>query len=317
MKKQRLGIDGPSVSAICLGTMYFGNQTDGETSYAILDDYVAAGGSFLDTANCYAAWAPGFNGGESETLLGQWLRDRHNREEMFIATKSGFGYSGVEPGLRADQIECECESSLRRLGIETIDLFYSHWDDRNSLIEERMKAYDKLVKKGKVRYIGASNHRAWRMEEARALCQSLNLPPYCCIQQRYTYLHPKPGLNFDPQVAANEDLLDFCRNKGVALLAYTPLLKGSYSRVDRPLPETYKNPTNDTRLAILKSVAVELGVTENQLVLAWLMQQDPPVIPVAGASDINQLRENLAALDLQLSVEHLEKLNLAGTVSEF
>lgn len=317
MKKLRLGIDGPEVSALCLGTMYFGNRIDRNTSYDLLDQYAAAGGSFLDTANNYAAWVPGFEGGESEILLGQWLRDRQNREGMFIATKSGFGYAGVTPGLNAEQIEKECENSLRRLGIETIDLYYSHWDDRDISIEERMKAYENLVNKGKIRYVGASNHRAWRMEEARILCQSQNLPAYCCIQQRFTYLHPAPGVNFHPQVAANDDLIDFCRNREVTLLAYTPLLKGSYSRTDRPLPETYKSPTNDIRLATLKSVAADMGVMENQLVLAWLLQQDPPVIPVVGASNRAQLSENLAGLDIRLSVDQLEKLKCVGTVKVF
>ena len=140
MRTVSLGNTGAEVSVFCLGTMHFGSRTDKETSYRLLDQYVEAGGSFLDTANNYAMWVPGYVGGESETLLGEWMRERRNRAQMFIATKVGFDYPGVERGLRAHQIETECEKSLSRLGIDTIDLYYAHRDDRNTPMEETIEA---------------------------------------------------------------------------------------------------------------------------------------------------------------------------------
>ena len=304
-----LGNTGVEVNAFCLGTMYFGNRTDRETSFQLLDQCVEAGGSFLDTANIYARWVPGFVGGESETLLGEWMRERKNRDQIFIATKVGFQYPGVERGLQADQIETECEKSLKRLGIDTIDLYYAHVDDRNTPIEEALEAFDRLVKAGKVRLIGASNFLAWRLEEARWVSQTHGWAEYCCIQQRYSYIRPKSGASFDPQIAANDDLLDYCRARGITMLAYSPLLTGAYTRADRSFAEQYLGPDTDARLAALHSVAKEVGATLNQVVYAWMIQSDPPVIPLVAASTAEQMEENLGALEIELSAEQMAQLN--------
>ncbi len=312
MRTVSLGKAGVKVSTLCLGTMHFGSRTDKETSYRILDRYVAAGGSFLDTANNYAMWVPGYVGGESETLLGEWMRERKNRAQMFIATKVGFNYPGVEGGLRAYQIERECEKSLKRLGIDTIDLYYAHRDDRNTPMEETLEAYDRLIKAGKVRFIGASNFLAWRLEEARWVSETHDWAGYCCIQQRYSYIRPKPGASFGHQIAANDDLLDYCRTRGIRLLAYSPLLSGAYTRADRTFPEQYLGPDTDARLAALKAVSEEVGATVNQVVLAWMVQSDPVVIPLVGASTVDQLEENLGALAVELSAGQMARLNDAS-----
>jgi aryl-alcohol dehydrogenase-like predicted oxidoreductase len=291
--------------------MYFGSRTDKETSYRLLDQYVAAGGSFLDTANIYAWWVPGYVGGESETLLGEWMRERRNRS-LFIATKVGFNYLGVERGLRAHQIETECEKSLKRLGVETIDLYYAHVDDRNTPLEETMAAFDRLVRAGKVRFIGASNFLAWRLEEARWVSQTKGWAEYGCIQQRYSYIRPQPGASFAPQIAANDDLLDYCRNRGITMLAYSPLLGGAYTRADRSFPEQYLGPDTDARLAALNAVAEEVGATASQVVYAWMLQSDPPVIPLVAASMVEQMRENLGALEIELSPDQMARLNDAS-----
>lgn len=301
------------VSALCLGTMHLGNRTDPETSYDILDRYVAAGGSFLDTANNYAEWVPGCVGGESETFLGQWMRERRNRQELFIATKVGFDYEGVERGLRAEQIAAECEKSLRRLGIETIDLYYAHRDDRNTPLDETLEAFHRLVEAGKVRLVGASNYLAWRLEEARWVSQGNGWPEYCCIQQRYSYLRPKPGADFGHQTAANDDLLDYVRAREMRLLAYSSLLGGSYVRTDRPVAAQYQGPDTDARLEALRTVAAQVDATPNQVVLAWLMQSEPAVIPLFGASSIAQLEENLGALEVRLDAEQMARLNQASS----
>jgi aryl-alcohol dehydrogenase-like predicted oxidoreductase len=310
MKTKPLSHTGIEVSSLCLGTMYFGTRTDKEMSFRLLDQYVTAGGSFLDTANIYSWWVPGFKGHESEILLGEWLRARRNRAHVFIATKVGFGYGHVESGLRARLIETECEGSLKRMGVDTIDLFYAHVDDRNTPQEETLTAFDRLVKAGKVRLIGASNFLAWRLEEARWVSQTRGLAEYCCIQQRYSYVRPKPGAGFDPQIAANDDLLGYCRTRGLTLLAYCPLLNGAYNRADRPLAAQYLGPDTDVRLAALRKVAGETGVTPIQVVLAWMVQSG--VIPLVAASTPEQMRENLDALKVSLSPEQMACLDQAS-----
>ena len=312
MKRVPLGNSGVKVSVFCLGAMNFGTHTDEEMSYRLLDQYAGAGGSFIDTANIYAWWISGFKGGESETLLGHWLRSRSNRAEMFIATKVGLQYSDAEHGLRARQIEAECEKSLSRLGIETIDLYYAHVDDQHTPMEETLEAFDRLVRAGKVRFIGASNFLAWRLEEARWISQQNGWNEYVGIQQRYTYLRPKPGATFDPQISANEDLLDFCRNRDITLLAYSPLLNGAYTCSDRPFSEQYLGPDGKARLATLRSVASEAGATLNQVLLAWMVQGDPMVIPLVAASTPEQMVENLAALTVELNADQMTRLNEAA-----
>ena len=312
MRTVLLGNTGVQVSAFCLGTMHLGSRTDRETSYRILDRYVGAGGSFLDTANNYAMWVPGYVGGESETLLGEWMRERKNRAEMFVATKVGFDYPGVERGLRAYQIEAECEKSLRRLGIGTIDLYYAHRDDRNTVMEETLEAFGRLVEAGKVRFVGASNFLAWRLEEARWVSQTHGCVEYCCIQQRYSYIRPKPGASFGHQTAANDDLLDYCRARGIRMLAYSPLLSGAYARADRAFSEQYLGPDTDARVAALRAVSEEAGATANGVVLAWMAQSEPAVIPVFGASTVGQLQENLGVQEVALSAEQMARLNDAS-----
>ncbi len=313
MKTVQLGNTGVEVSAFCLGTMFFGSSTDAAISYQLLDQYVEAGGSFFDTANVYARWVPGYVGGESETLLGKWMRQRQNRPGLFLASKVGFEMPGVERGLRASQIEEECEKSLRRLGVDTIDLYYAHVDDRTTPVEEIMEAFHKLVKAGKVCFIGASNFLSWRLEEARWVSRTRGWNEYCCIQQRYSYVRPKPGANFLPLVAANDDLLDYCKSRGTALLAYSPLLRGGYTRTERPFPDQYLGPDTKARVAVLKTVAKEKNATANQIVLAWMIHSEPCVIPLVAASSTEQMREDLSSLGISLSAEDMARLNSAGS----
>jgi aryl-alcohol dehydrogenase-like predicted oxidoreductase len=312
MRTVPLGSTGEDVSIYCLGAMYFGTRNDMGSSYRLLDRYVDAGGFFIDTANIYAWWVEGFAGGESETLLGEWLRARRNRSRIFLASKVGFQYGDVTRGLTAKQIEEECNKSLRRLGVDTIDLFYAHVDDRSTPLEESLGAFDRLVKAGKVRYIGASNFLAWRLAQAQAVSDAHGWPAYCCIQQRYTYLRPKPGASFDPQIAVNDDLLDYCRTHPITLLAYSSLLSGAYTRPDRTIGSEYLGPDADARLLALREVAAAHGVSANQVILAWMMQSTPLVVPVMAAGSEAQMEENLAALDLVLSADEMARLTTAG-----
>jgi aryl-alcohol dehydrogenase-like predicted oxidoreductase len=313
MKTVPLGQTGEQVSALCLGAMYYGTSVSQDMSYRLLDQYVDAGGTFIDTANIYAWWAEGGKGGESEKLLGQWMKERKNRDKLFIASKVGFGYGDVKQGLKAGQIISECEKSLRAMGIDTIDLYYAHVDDRETPIGETMESFNQLVKAGKVRRIGASNFRAWRLELAHWVSQSNDLAEYCCVQQRYTYLQPRPGTNFGPQLAANDDLLDYCRRRSMTLLAYSPLLAGAYTRIEKPLGEQYRGEDNEQRLQSLREVAAEQNTTPNQVILAWMLQSDPLVVPVFSASNEEQMKQNLRTLDIHLSEEQMNRLNTAGT----
>jgi aryl-alcohol dehydrogenase-like predicted oxidoreductase len=240
------------------------------------------------------------------------MKTRGNRAGMFIATKVGFQYGVTVRGLRARQIEEQCEKSLTRLGIDTIDLYYAHVDDRNTPQEETLEAFDRLVRAGKVRFIGASNFLAWRLEEARWLSQQYGRAEYVGIQQRFTYLRPKPGTSFDPQISANDDLLDYCRTRDITLLAYSPLLSGAYTRPERTFSEQYVGPDSEARMTALREVGSETGATLNQVILAWMVQGDPLAIPLMAASTPEQMDENLAALTLNLSDEQLIRLNDAG-----
>jgi aryl-alcohol dehydrogenase-like predicted oxidoreductase len=311
MKRRRLGIDGElEVSALCLGTMHYGSRDDEATSFQMLDRYVEEGGNFLDTANVYATWIPGFEGGESETLLGKWMKDRQNRDQLIIATKVGFTYQDVPRSLKAERIESEVEKSLNRLGVDTIDLYYAHCDDRKTPMEEQLEAMDKLVKAGKVRCLGTSNIKAWRLEEARGISVNRGWARHAVVQQRFTYLRPKVNADFFHQTSTNDDLLEYCSRHQLPLVAYSPLLSGAYARDDRPLPEQYQHEDSKVRLEALKSVSVETGATPNQVILAWMIKQG--VLPIFGASRIEQMEENLGAAAIELTEEQMSKLNNAG-----
>lgn len=313
MKTQQLGKTGVEVSELCLGTMFFGSKNDKTTSYQLLDRYIEAGGTFLDSANKYASWIEGFEGGESEALLGEWMKDRNNRDDVFITSKVGFDYLDVPISLRADIIEQECNRSLKRLGVETIDLYYAHKDDRTTPLEETLEAFNRLVQAGKVRFIGASNYLAWRLERAKWISESKGWAQYCCVQQRYTYLPPRSGVSFGRQDVVNEDLRQYCNDTNTSLLAYSVMLGGAYTRDDRPLPDGYISPDNEARLQVLRDVAKEIDATPNQVILCWMRQSSPSVIPLIAASTIAQIDENIGALSFELSAEQMERLDTSGT----
>jgi aryl-alcohol dehydrogenase-like predicted oxidoreductase len=311
MKKMPLGNTGVSVSALCLGAMYFGTRQDDETSFRLLDAYLDAGGSFIDTANIYAWWIDGYRGGESEALLGRWIQARKNRNKLFLATKVGFGYDDVPTGLTAKLIQTECEKSLKRLGTERIELFYAHVDDPNTPLEESLEAFDRLVEGGKVRFIGASNYTAWRLEEAHCVSQMEGLVSFCCLQQRHTYIQPKHGASFSPQRHINADLLDYACHRPITLLAYSALISGGYTHPQKFDFSAYQGPHTDSRLAMLSQVAAEKGVSPNQVVLAWMLNNQPRILPLIAASTLEQLNENIQALELDLSEEDIRRLNEA------
>jgi aryl-alcohol dehydrogenase-like predicted oxidoreductase len=292
-----------------LGTMYFGSKTDEKVSFELLDQYAEYGGSFLDSANKYASWVPGFHGGESECLIGKWMKQRGNRQNMFISSKVGFPYGNVPRSLKKEIIISECERSLKRLDVETIDLYFAHAYDHETPVEETMEAFYKLKKEGKIRFAGASNYYTWQLSESNAAASLQGWEGFVCIQQRHTCLEPVLRANFGTQILLTPENQDFCTRKNIGIMAYSPLLGGVYSRDDRSIPVPYQSAVNELRLKALKEVAHKQNVSPNAVVLAWMMQSSPRVIPVVAGSSVEQLRENLQALQVRLSKQQIEKLN--------
>jgi aryl-alcohol dehydrogenase-like predicted oxidoreductase len=309
MKKLELGNTGEKISCMGLGTMYYGSKVDERTSFELLDFYFERGGDFLDSANKYASWVPGFYGGESEKLIGKWMKEKGNRKDVFIASKVGFPYGDVSRSLKKEIIISECERSLKRFVTETIDFYFAHAFDSATPLEETMEAFYLLKKSGKIRFAGASNFYSWQLSEASAIAQQQGWEGFCCIQQRHTYLEPMLRANFGTQLLLTPELQDYCVAENLTIMAYSPLLGGVYSRKDRVLPVQYISPINDIHVAKLNEVADELNVSPNAVVLAWMVQGSPPVIPMVTGSNIAQLEENLESLTIQLSDEQLERLN--------
>jgi aryl-alcohol dehydrogenase-like predicted oxidoreductase len=175
-----------------------------------------------------------------------------------------------------------------------------------------MNAFDRLVKEGKVRVLGASNVAIWRIAKANAIAKAHNLTPYRVVQQRYTYLRPRHGADFGPQIVISPELKDFARTDDVALIAYSVLLQGAYTRTERELPSQFAGPESDERLTVLSNVAKEIDRSMNQVIIAWMRQSKPSVLPIIAGSKIEQLKENIAALDITLSHEQMYKLDTAG-----
>jgi aryl-alcohol dehydrogenase-like predicted oxidoreductase len=303
-----------TVSDLCLGIMNFGYRTDEATSFAILDRFVDAGGTFVDTANNYGQWHGA--AGESERVLGRWMRSRRATGKVVVATK--VGARTLKPGdpsrefwqgLGREHVMTDSQTSRRQLGLDRLDLYYAHIDDRSTPLEETVDAMAELAESGAVGLLGCSNTALWRMERARSIARTAGRPAYSCIQQRYSYLLPLPDHRQTNVIT--EETLDYAAADGLPLMAYSPLLGGAIARGERPAGE-YAHAVNDARLATLAEVAGELGATPSQVVLAWLLHSTPPIIPIIGASSVAQLDELLPAADLKLNQETMTRLDSAG-----
>jgi aryl-alcohol dehydrogenase-like predicted oxidoreductase len=317
MLMRKLGRSGLRVSALCLGGNTFGWTTDQKASEAVLDAYVEAGGNFIDTADIYSRWAPGNVGGESETALGTWMSARRNRHDVLIATKvmGAMGSGPNDTGLSRQHIMAALEASLRRLQTDYVDLYQAHWDDRETPLEETLRAFDDLVSQGKVRYIGASNHQAWRL--TRALWES-DRRGYV----RYESLQPKYNLVFRDEY--ERELEPLCLEQGVGVIPYSSLgsgfLSGKYRR-GGTLPGTaraggvQKAYMNDRGFAILEAVekaAAAAGATPAQVALSWLAHRPGITAPIASATSVEQLRELVGGIELTLDAEATAALDRAS-----
>lgn len=290
---------------LVLGTMYFGTRTDEATSFALLDRFVAAGGRMLDTANAYSFWSsPTGHGGQSEAVLGRWLAANPGlRDELVIATKVGVEptVDGSPEGLSAPVIERESARSLERLGIDAIDLYWAHAEDRATDLEETVAAFGALVSSGRVRRLGVSNHPTWRVERARAIAERLGVEPWTALQLTTSYVEPRPGAQVpgkDHRFGfVSDETVDYLdEHPGRELWVYSPLIQGSFDRADRPLPEAYDHPGTTRRMAELRAEADARGVPASRLVLAWLVRRGWK--PIVGVSTLEQLDSALASASL-------------------
>ncbi|WP_030442141.1 aldo/keto reductase [Actinoplanes subtropicus] len=335
MQTIELGRTGQQVSQLALGAMQMGNATSESDSIRILDRYFEAGGSFVDTADCYEWWArKGGRGGDSEELLGRWMRDGNKRDRVFLATKgSALPHHSPElwaedgtpnwdlarrtfAGAGAKTLTNALDGSLRRLGTDHVDLYYIHVDDRNTPLEETLEALAGFVRQGKVRYLGWSNVRTWRLERIRGLCERNGWPLPVAVQQQHSYLRPKAGL--ESASIVDSEQLDYLRaNDDQTLVAYSPIVQGVYDspekRTSHWMMDSYAGPDADARLTAVTEVAADAGVTPNQLVVAWLLHQTSPrILPLIGPRTPEQLENLLPALDLKLTEEQLTRLENAG-----
>jgi aryl-alcohol dehydrogenase-like predicted oxidoreductase len=316
MEMRTLGRSGLKVASICLGGNVFGWTCDEPTSYTVLDAYVAGGGNFIDSADVYARWAPGNSGGESETILGRWMRDRGNRAEIVLATKVGsaMGEASHQRGLSRRHIMGGVEASLRRLQTDYIDLYQAHIDDAETPLEETLRAFDDLVSQGKVRYIGASNYSAWRLTRALWESERRGYASYICVQPRY---------NLIDRADFERELGPMCQELGVGVIGYSSLasgfLSGKYRR-GGAMPATaraggvqqrYMHERGFAALDAVLRVADAHSATPTQVALAWLLAQPAVTSPIASATSPAQAVELLGSADLRLSAEDVAALSAA------
>jgi aryl-alcohol dehydrogenase-like predicted oxidoreductase len=302
---------------VVLGTMYYGTRVPEQQAMVLLDRFAEAGGGWLDTADCYSFWSdPRGVGGASECVLGAWLRSNPGAP-VEVATK--VRYDPLVPhrwpesasGLSAPAVRRAVEGSLRRLGLDAVDLLWAHGEDRSVPLPEVVGVFGELVSSGAAARVGAANHASWSVERARTLASAAGVEPYSALQLRHSLVQPRPGAPL-PDAGhrlLGEDDLDLARDAGLGVWAYTPLLNGGYVRADRPFPEAYDHPGTSRALLVLDEVVAETGATRNQVVLAWLLSSG--IRPVVGASSLEQLDEALFATGLRLDDEQLARLAAA------
>lgn len=314
MEMRNVGRSGLQVAPLCLGGNVFGWTCDEPASQAVLDAYVDAGGNFIDTADVYSRWVPGHQGGESEAILGRWMRARGNRAQLIVATKVGsaMGDGANMRGLSRQRIMTAVEESLRRLQTDYIDLYQAHFDDGGPQ-DETMRAFDDLVRQGKVRYLGASNYSAWRLVRALWISDKAGYAPYVCLQPHY---------NLARRDEFERELEPMCRELGIGVIPYAALaggfLSGKYRRGEA-VPESkragtvqqrYFNDHGFAALDALLQVAEARSATPSQVALAWLLARPVVTAPIVSATSPAQLRELLGALELRLSDEELAALDV-------
>lgn len=317
MEIRKLGRTGLEVSELALGTMQFGWTADKESAFAIMDTYVEAGGNLIDTANIYSNWAEGNPGGVSEAIIGRWLAARKNRHDVVLATKvRGRMWDGANgEGLSRAHIMRAAEESLRRLGTDTIDLYQTHWYDAGTPIEETMRALDDLIRAGKVRYVGCSNHPAWRLAEALWASDRNGLASYVSLQPHY---------NLAYRAEFEREMADLVEAHSIGVISYSPLgggfLTGKYRRDSPPvasaraegIQKRYHADRNFALLDRMDEIGRAHGQGILQVALAWLLSKPLVTAPIVGANSVEQLQGSLRAVGFRLNEEEMGALNAAS-----
>jgi aryl-alcohol dehydrogenase-like predicted oxidoreductase len=314
MHNRPLGRSGLSIAPIMLGGNVFGWTADKATAFGILEALVDRGLHAIDTADAYSYWVPGNQGGESETIIGEWLKRRGRRDDLVIATKVGWDMAPDRKGLSGPWIAKAVEDSLRRLGVDHIDLYQSHVDDSTIPFEETLSAYERLIEQGKVRAIGCSNISGVRLEEALAVSRKENLPRYETVQPRY---------NLYDRSDFESDLAPVVQREGLGVVSFYGLaagfLTGKYRSHDDLAHSArggrvkeYLNNRGLRILGVLDEIAALTGATPGQIAIAWLLQKPVVTAPIVSATSVAQLEETLAATDVVLDRTAVAALDAAA-----
>ncbi|UKK85910.1 aldo/keto reductase [Sphingopyxis sp. BSN-002] len=310
MTERALGRSNLSIRPFILGGNVFGMTAGREASFAVLDRFVELGGGMIDTADVYSAWVPGHKGGESENMMGAWLKESGARDRILIATKVGM----MPGGLRPDRIREAVQGSLDRLGVDTIDLYFAHKDDPDVPLDEVLGAFGELVDAGTVRAIGASNYSAERLAEALRVADEKRLPRFTVVQ---------PELNLLDRTQYEGPLQQLCIDAGLGVVTYFSLasgyLSGKYRTVDDiggrargPRVKPYLEGRGPAVLAVMGRIAGETGATLSQIALAWVAAQPGVTAPIASATSVEQLDEIIGSENVVLTGEQIAALTAAG-----
>jgi aryl-alcohol dehydrogenase-like predicted oxidoreductase len=314
MQTRRLGRTDLSVAPLVLGGNVFGWTADKKTSFEVLDRFAAAGMTAIDTADVYSAWAPGNSGGESETIIGEWMKARGNRSSVIVVTKVGSPMGKGKEGLKAHYIVEAAEASLKRLQTDAIDLYLSHWPDMATPVEETLGAYQRLIKDGKIRWCGASNLSAKLLEAALAAAKAKGLPRYEVLQPEYSLAdrHEFEG-----------PLADLCQREQIGVITYFSLAKGFLTgkyRSEADLSKSprgdgvkaYLNPRGFRILDALEAVAASHKAKPAEVALAWAMARPGVTAPIASATSLEQTESLVRATELALTGADMDALNAAS-----
>jgi aryl-alcohol dehydrogenase-like predicted oxidoreductase len=315
--KRTLGRSSLQVAPLCFGGNVFGWTADEKRSFELLDAFAAAGFNFIDTADVYSGWVPGNTGGESETIIGKWMKARGNRDKIVLATKCGMAMGPGKKGLAPAYMRAAIEDSLRRLQTDYIDLYQAHEDDPQTPIEETLRAFGEFVTAGKVRVIGASNYSAARLAEALRISTAHGLPRYESLQPLYN-LYDRD--KFEPELAP------LVAKEQVGVIPYYSLAQGFLSgkyratgdhaeraRASR-VAQRYLNPRGTKVLAGLDAVAKQTGATQAQIAIAWLLSRPSVTAPIVSATSVEQLAELAPAVELKLDKAALDTLDKASSI---
>ena len=314
MEKRKLGNSGLEVAPLAFGSNVFGWTTDEPTSFALLDAFVDAGFNLIDTADMYSTWVEGHKGGESETILGKWLKRSGKREKVIIASKVGKEMGPNLQGLSKAYIMQAVEASLRRLQTDYIDLYQSHEDDPDTPLEETLEAYGQLIKQGKIRAIGASNYSAERFAQSLEVSEQTGYPRYESLQ---------PLFNLYDREDYEKELEPLCLEKGVGVISFFSLgsgfLTGKYrskedlsNRARGSFVEKYLNERGFRIVEALDKVAQEHNITPAQVAIAWLISHPSITAPIASATNLEQLNELIEATTIELNPSVIDQLNQAS-----